>query len=41
MSSLSLTLLIFGSMLALMAVRAPIAVSMFTAGAIGYVTQTG
>ena len=41
MSSLSLTLLIFGSMLALMAVRVPIAVSMFTAGAIGYVTQTG
>ncbi|SFU54756.1 TRAP transporter, DctM subunit [Polaromonas sp. YR568] len=41
MSSLSLTLLIFGSMLALMAVRVPIAVSMFAAGAIGYVTQTG
>ena len=41
MSSLSLTLLIFGSMLALMALRVPIAVSMFTAGAIGYVTQTG
>ena len=41
MSSLSLTVLIFGSMLALMAVRAPIAVSMFVAGAIGYVTQTG
>ena len=41
MSSLSLTLLIFGSMLALMAVRVPIAVSMFTAGAIGYVMQTG
>ncbi len=41
MSSLSLTLLIFGSMLALMAVRVPIAVSMFGAGAIGYITQTG
>ena len=41
MSSLNLTLLIFGSMLALMAVRVPIAVSMFSAGAIGYVTQTG
>ncbi len=41
MSSLSLTLLIFGSMLALMAVRVPIAVSMFAAGGIGYVTQTG
>ena len=41
MSSLSLTGLIFGSMLALMAVRVPIAVSMFAAGAIGYITQTG
>ena len=41
MSSLSFTLLIFGSMLALMAVRVPIAVSMFGAGAIGYITQTG
>ncbi len=41
MSSLSLTLLIFGSMLALMALRVPIAVSMFAAGTIGYVTQTG
>lgn len=41
MSSLNLTLLIFGSMLALMAVRVPIAASMFGAGAIGYVTQTG
>ena len=41
MTSLSLTVLIFGSMLALMAVRVPIAVSMFAAGAIGYVTQTG
>ena len=41
MSSLTLTLLIFGSMLALMAVRVPIAVSMFAAGAIGYITQTG
>ena len=41
MSSLGLTALIFGSMLALMALRVPIAVSMFSAGAIGYVTQTG
>ena len=41
MSSLSLMLLIFGSMLVLMAVRVPIAASMFAAGAIGYVTQTG
>ncbi len=41
MSSLGLTALIFGSMLTLMALRVPIAVSMFSAGAIGYVTQTG
>jgi len=41
MNSLSLTLLIFGSMLALMALRVPIAVSMFAAGSIGYITQTG
>ena len=41
MSPLGLTALIFGSMLALMAIRVPIAVSMFTAGAIGYVSQTG
>ena len=41
MTSFSLTVLIFGSMLAFMAVRVPIAVSMFAAGAIGYVTQTG
>jgi C4-dicarboxylate transporter DctM subunit len=41
MSSLGLTAMIFGTMLALMAIRVPIAVSMFAAGAIGYVTQTG
>jgi C4-dicarboxylate transporter, DctM subunit len=41
MSPLALTALIFGSMLALMAIRVPIAVSMFAAGALGYVTQTG
>ncbi|MDB5891961.1 MAG: C4-dicarboxylate transport system permease DctM subunit [Polaromonas sp.] len=41
MSSLTLTLLIFGSMLALMALRVPIAVSMFGAGALGYIMQTG
>jgi tripartite ATP-independent transporter DctM subunit len=41
MSPLGLTGLIFGSMLALMAIRVPIAVSMFSAGAIGYVAQTG
>ena len=41
MTPLSLTVLIFGSMLVLMAVRVPIAISMFAAGAIGYVTQSG
>ncbi|HEX7890572.1 MAG TPA: TRAP transporter large permease [Ramlibacter sp.] len=41
MSPLMLTALIFGSMLVLMAIRVPIAVSMFSAGAIGYVAQTG
>jgi C4-dicarboxylate transporter DctM subunit len=41
MSPLALTCLIFGSMLAMMALRVPIAVSMFAAGAFGYVLQTG
>ena len=41
MSPLALTLLIFAIMLVLMAVRAPIAISMFTAGAVGYVLQAG
>ena len=41
MTSLNLTMLIFGSMLAFMALRVPIAVSMFAAGALGYITQTG
>ena len=41
MSPLVLTLSIFGIMLVLMAVRVPIAVSMFAAGALGYVMQTG
>ena len=41
MSPLALTALIFGSMLMMMAVRVPIAVSMFAAGALGYVVQTG
>lgn len=41
MSPLGLTALIFGSMLVLMAIRVPIAVSMFSAGAIGYLAQTG
>ena len=41
MSPLALTGLIFGSMLLFMAVRFPIAVSMFLAGAMGYVYQAG
>ncbi len=41
MSPLSLALLIFGIMLVSMALRVPIAVSMFAAGAAGYVMQTG
>ena len=41
MSAITLALLIFGIMLALMALRTPIAVSMFVAGATGYVLQTG
>jgi C4-dicarboxylate transporter, DctM subunit len=41
MSSITLALLIFGMMLVLMALRVPIAVSMFVAGSIGYVFQTG
>jgi tripartite ATP-independent transporter DctM subunit len=41
MSAITLALLIFGIMLALMAVRVPIAISMFVAGATGYIMQTG
>jgi tripartite ATP-independent transporter DctM subunit len=41
MSPLTLTLLIFAIMLLLMAVRVPIAISMFVAGATGYVFQAG
>lgn len=41
MSPLALTLSIFGIMLVLMAIRVPIAISMFAAGGIGYVMQTG
>ncbi|MFI5446526.1 TRAP transporter large permease [Polaromonas sp. UC242_47] len=41
MSSITLALTIFGIMLVLMALRAPIAVAMFAAGGIGYVMQTG
>ena len=41
MTPIALTILIFGIMLACMAVRVPIAISMFAAGSIGYVLQTG
>ena len=41
MSPLLLTLLIFGIMLVLMAVRIPIAIAMFSAGCIGYLSQAG
>ena len=41
MTPLALTGLIFGLMLALMALRMPIAIAMFAAGSIGYVAQTG
>jgi len=41
MSPLALTGLIFGIMLLLMAIRTPIAISMFLAGATGYVLQAG
>ncbi len=41
MNSITLTLIIFGMMLGLMAVRVPISIAMFAAGGIGYVMQTG
>jgi C4-dicarboxylate transporter DctM subunit len=41
MTPLMLTLLIFGVMLLLMALRTPIAVAMFVAGTVGYVLQAG
>ena len=41
MTTVQLALLIFGVMLALMAVRVPIAIAMFVAGALGYVLKTG
>jgi C4-dicarboxylate transporter DctM subunit len=41
MSPLALTGLIFGSMLLFMAIRFPIAVAMFLAGAFGYIYQAG
>jgi C4-dicarboxylate transporter, DctM subunit len=41
MSAIQLTLMIFGIMLLLMAMRVPIAACMFVAGGLGYVLQTG
>ena len=41
MNALTLTLVIFGIMLVLMAMRTPISIAMFAAGATGYVMQTG
>ncbi len=41
MSAIQLTLLIFGTMLVLMAVRVPIAACMFVAGGVGYTLQAG
>ncbi len=41
MTPITLTLLIFGVMLALMALRTPIAVAMFVAGTVGYVLKAG
>jgi C4-dicarboxylate transporter, DctM subunit len=41
MSAIQLALTIFGIMLVLMAVRVPIAICMFVAGTVGYVTQAG
>lgn len=41
MTGISLALVIFAIMLMMMAVRIPIAACMFTAGAVGYIAQTG
>ncbi len=41
MTPITLTLLIFAVMLVLMALRTPIAISMFVAGVVGYVLQAG
>ena len=41
MTPIALALMIFGIMLLLMALRTPIAVAMFVAGGIGYVSQAG
>ena len=41
MTPLLLALMIFAIMLVLMAIRTPIAIAMFLAGATGYITQAG
>jgi len=41
MSALTLSLVIFGIMLVLMALRTPIAIAMFGAGTVGYIMQSG
>jgi len=41
MTPIELTVLIFGSMLVMMALRLPIAISMFCAGSLGYLMQAG
>lgn len=41
MSGLQIAMLIFGTMLALMVVRVPIAITMFVAGVVGYLIQRG
>ena len=41
MTPVQLTLMIFGVMVALMALRTPIAVAMFIAGAVGYLLKAG
>ena len=41
MTPIALTVLIFATMLGLMAVRVPIAIAMFAAGALGYVLKAG
>ena len=41
MSALTLSLVIFGIMLVLMALRTPIAIAMFGAGTVGYLMQSG
>ena len=41
MTPIALTIAIFAIMLVLMALRAPIAIAMFVAGTVGYITQAG